>query len=376
MIGGQDVWTQRWRRGEPAPVRLPHPAYPDQIHDFDRYLIGDPAHPVRFVAAEVSNGVWAFYVPADYSVDPQARGAAGPLLYEHRDGPFLNGRYDSLAPAAVLIDAASDRVLLDCSGWASSRITPQEDGSLVLVLAQNHWSWMFRIDPWAGTFRDLVDGGGDRPLADIRGAVGEAWQASGRRDPANRERRIAPDGCAVVDLEAVEWFNTHFVVSPRVTDVSRGRVVLDLWTTDWGAVVSFPRPGCVRLGLRRYRGGGHLGAELDLGSGRYRIDAGPNSEAALAEGPLADVARALEDEFARGVAAMGPPAAGVARQRTSARRRTPVRPGGPGQSVAWRATILILAAAAVAIAVGTVVTEELSPAPALTPLPPPPHLSQ
>lgn len=61
-IDGLEVWSQKWRAAGSS-VELPHPAYPAQVHRFDVYEIGDQ-HPVRFAAGELSNGVYAFYVPA------------------------------------------------------------------------------------------------------------------------------------------------------------------------------------------------------------------------------------------------------------------------------------------------------------------------
>jgi hypothetical protein len=34
--------------------------------------------------------------------------------------------------------------------------------------------------------------------------------------------------------------HTHWVNSPRVTEIATGRVLLDLWGTDWDAFVNFP----------------------------------------------------------------------------------------------------------------------------------------
>lgn len=62
-IGGLEVWRQKWRAAGLS-VELPHPAYPSQVHHLFVYDIGEPAHPVRFAAGELSNGVWGFYVPA------------------------------------------------------------------------------------------------------------------------------------------------------------------------------------------------------------------------------------------------------------------------------------------------------------------------
>jgi len=66
-IGGMDVWKLEWRPVKADPVMLPHPDYPQQIHRYFVYEIGGLAHPVRFAASELSNGVWGFYVPAESS---------------------------------------------------------------------------------------------------------------------------------------------------------------------------------------------------------------------------------------------------------------------------------------------------------------------
>jgi hypothetical protein len=62
-IGGLAVWAEQWRpTGER--LSLPHPAYPEQMHDYSVYEIGPASSAVRFAAGELSNGVWGFYVPA------------------------------------------------------------------------------------------------------------------------------------------------------------------------------------------------------------------------------------------------------------------------------------------------------------------------
>ena len=58
------VWKEEWRPVPIDPPILPHPAYPNQMHRYDVYEIGDKIRPVRFAASELSAGVWGFYVPA------------------------------------------------------------------------------------------------------------------------------------------------------------------------------------------------------------------------------------------------------------------------------------------------------------------------
>ena len=66
-IGGLSVWKHAWRLMEMEPILRPHPDYPNQIHRYNVYEIGDAVLPVRFAASELSNGVWGFYVPVETS---------------------------------------------------------------------------------------------------------------------------------------------------------------------------------------------------------------------------------------------------------------------------------------------------------------------
>jgi hypothetical protein len=62
-IEGLDVWRHDWRWSNEAPLDLPHPSYQNQLHRYRICEIGSSEHPIRFAAAELSNGVWGFYVP-------------------------------------------------------------------------------------------------------------------------------------------------------------------------------------------------------------------------------------------------------------------------------------------------------------------------
>ncbi len=62
-IDGVDVWPFRWRSTR-TQVRLPHPAHPDQMHDYTIWEIPRLLRkPLRFAATELSAGVYGFYVP-------------------------------------------------------------------------------------------------------------------------------------------------------------------------------------------------------------------------------------------------------------------------------------------------------------------------
>lgn len=281
----------------------------------------------------------------------------GPIRYEHAAGPPVAGCADAAPPRARLVDVATGVVLFDGTAFGASRVLPQEDGSLLLLMEQNDRQSLFRIDPAAERFRDLAGGGPDRPLGALADAAAAAHAES--LDPVNCYvgRRIAPDGSMIVELQAVEWGNTHWVNSPRIVEVASKRVLLDLWGSDWDAVVSFPRAGAVRMSMRRYHEGGGLEAEIDLERGVYGIF---ERDGAASEGPLAGVAKALEAASRRAGAA--------------ARGQTGVAAAIPRTVRGWQAVVLgvlILVGAFAAIAVGVWVTEWLNPAPAqkLTPLP-------
>lgn len=62
-VAGLEVWKHEWRSTALAPVELPHPSYPGQIHRYNVYEIGAAERTVRFAADELSNGVWGFYLP-------------------------------------------------------------------------------------------------------------------------------------------------------------------------------------------------------------------------------------------------------------------------------------------------------------------------
>jgi hypothetical protein len=131
-------------------------------------------------------------IPISYPVQPVMEGVStdGALRYEHRQGEFINGRYDSVSLCAVLIDAATGQTLVACAGWASSEITEQVDGSLFLHLRQNQFESLFRIDGRSGMFRDLGAGGDDKPLAALAQAVKTAWLATAPHASPPKYRHI------------------------------------------------------------------------------------------------------------------------------------------------------------------------------------------
>ena len=318
ILDGLPVWSLTWRKETDEPVKLPHPAHPAQRHAFAIYTVDDGTRATRFAAAELSNGVWGFYrwvVPVDAASGTSADGL---LRYEHDLGPFENGRYDAVAPVARLQDARTGALLFDGAAWTTSRIVPQTDGGLLLALERSERQTIFRIDPDTATFRDLAASKGPRPLAELAGAAAAARTDCG--DPANSclGRRIAPDGSLLVELEAVEWGNTHWVRSPRVVEIATGRVLLDLFGTDYDAAVGFPRSRTLRLSVQRYHHGGGTIVEIDAAADRYTLF----ERSGTTSGPLPDLRRALDDATRRLAASAAPPP-GVAETRP--RRRT--RPG-------------------------------------------------
>ncbi len=344
-LDGLPVWSLSWREETAEPVMLAHPAHPAQHHRYTVYNVDDGIRAVRFAAAELSNGVWGFYrwvVPADA---PSGASDDHSLRYEHDLGPGRSGRRDAILPVARLYDVQSGALLFDGAAWASSRIVPQADGSMLLSLEQGERQTIFAIDPVAGGFRDLSEAGSMRPVANLAEAA--ALARAECDDPANTYlgRRVAPDGSLLVDLQAVEWSNTHWVRSPRVIEIATGQALLDLWGTDWDAGVSFPRAQSVRLHFRRYHFGGGAEAEIDLAAERYTLF----GRSGTTSGPLATLPEALE-EASRREAAETPPRPVVARSRPSVRN--------------WLVAMLILVGAFALIATATALTLYFQPKPA------------
>ncbi len=65
VIGGIHPWAHaaRWQSVSPEPIVVPHPAHRHERHRAWIYDIVLEKKSVRFAAAELSNGVWGFYVP-------------------------------------------------------------------------------------------------------------------------------------------------------------------------------------------------------------------------------------------------------------------------------------------------------------------------
>lgn len=345
-LGGRDVWAEGWRATAEPPVHLPHPAHPAEIHRYAIQEIGNGPAIVRFAAAELSNGVWGFYVPTPDTEMARGSSVNGAIRYEYSLGEMVGGRYDCIAAWALVVDGATGAVLADGSAWFRSRVDPQPDGSLFLHLSLNGRDSLFRLDPETRTFRDQdkanQDGGGpDRPLAELAAAVEAARLAA--LVPRPHMLRLAPDGLIRVEVEAVEWGNTLWVHSPRVIDVPTGRVVLDLWNTDWDADISFPAPRQVRLAFRRYHEGGALSAVLDLERGTYQVVSEYGHEGPRPEAPLAGIVAGLEEAAARTVTASGWTAQKPFIQ--------------PNPWAAWRTALVIFVAAFAVIGAGAYLTE-------------------
>jgi hypothetical protein len=291
-------------------------------------------------------------VPVSFPVQPVMEGvsADGKLRYEHRQGEFINGRYDSVSLCAVLIDTATGQTLVDCAGWAGSEITAQPDDSLFLHLRQNQFEWLFRIDSQTKLFRDLGAGGGDKPLSVLARAVKEAWHAPHKSPP--QYRHISRDGTIRVDLAAQEWTNGNWVNAPRVIEIASGSVLLDLWGTDWDGTVFFREVGRVRLDCRRAHVGGGLSVVLDVARGCYQITVAPGPGGALPEQPLDGIAEGLEAASRRGA------------------RANQAFYVSSHSLAAWKSALLILIGAVVLIAIASYLSVRLEPKPGpLTPIP-------
>lgn len=118
-------------------------------------------------------------------------------------------------------------------------------------------------------------------------------------------RHTSPDGTICVELEPVEWSNTHWVKPPRVTDHVTGDVILDLWQSDWDAAVGFPGARQVILNCRRYHVGGGLTVLIDIARNTYQITETQNVAGSLPAAPLEQILHGME-EASRCSAAAGP----------------------------------------------------------------------
>lgn len=350
-IGGLDVWKLPWRSVDTPPLQLAHPAYPEELHRFTVQEIADGAAVARFAVSELSGGVWGFYVPRQIAKAVSAPTVDGSLHYEQRVGEIAA---EGQAPAswAVLIDASTRQVLVDCAGWPASRISGNGDGSLFLRLEQDDGETLLRIDPIARTFRNQGDNGAARPIAELADMVAELRRARADLPRGPHYRHISPDGTIRVETEAVEWGNSHWVQTPRVIDLASGRVVLDLWGSDWDATISYPGDRCVALDFRRYHFSGDLAIELDLETDRYRIMREPGGAGELPSGPLAEAADAMEASGRR-----------LAEFAAAQNRGGPIWDPNEAQGpfAAWRTGLVILFVAVVLIGVATALSVDLAP---------------
>jgi hypothetical protein len=62
-VNGTNIWSGKWVSLDALPVRLAHPAFAGQIHNFRLYRFEDKRTSFNFASAELSPNVWGFYVP-------------------------------------------------------------------------------------------------------------------------------------------------------------------------------------------------------------------------------------------------------------------------------------------------------------------------
>ena len=360
ILDGLDVWGSQWRQRGTATVELPHPAHPQQRHRFEIYEAGEAAQTRQFAAAELSNGVWGFYTRADAEHARTGTSTDGSLGFENRYPDPAGGHPAQLAPTGRIWRVATGEALADGSAWTSSHVIPEADGSLLFALRHHDNDALFRLHPKTASFSVVGERRPDEPLGQLAEAVARALQTSIDNAKAYGALRLSPDGSIRVELTAVEWSNTHWVNSPRVTEVATGRVLLDLWNTDWDAVVSFPVERCVTLDLRRYYAGGPCQASLHLATDQFVIFDDTPGPPTL--GPLSELGPALETASRRGSARTN---------RAGRVARTPRRIGSRQLVIA----LAILVGALTAIGGISFVVVKLTPEPAprLSTVPGMPH---
>jgi hypothetical protein len=355
VLDGVNIWAGEWRPVVGRPVELPHPSYPDQLHEFRQYDVAEGPRSIRVAATELSNGVWGFYTWRADDIVRSAVTANGLLRYENHYPDVVGRRPDSLATVAFIWNATTFRLIADGSAWTSSRIAAEEDGTLLLSLRHFDRDALFRIDPLTWRFQAVGLANGPESLDRLADML---WQVHADIIAAKgfTGLRLAPDGSVRVELAAVEWSNTHWVNSPKVIDIASDQVLLDLWNTDWDAEVSFPYALTVALRLRRYRSPGAFYVELDLANDSFALF--DESEGPPLQGKLGGLVLAL--------AKASDTASRRARPQGSVRRTSP-RVGKPQWLVAF--VILGFALAAIAAISAVVYSLETPPVVKLTPLP-------
>ncbi len=124
-----------------------------------------------------------------------------------------------------------------------------------------------------------------------------------RRMPWEAHREDHADGTIAVEFEPIEWYNQLWLSPPRVTDLTTGRIILDLWNQDWDARVAYPGPRQVILDCSRFTGAG-VKAILDLETNRYRLLELRCVPGPFAWEPLDRVAQGFEDASIRSAEAV------------------------------------------------------------------------
>lgn len=289
-IGGRDIWASPWRPADGSPITLAHPIYPLRRLSYSLFTLADGGT-WRFAACELDKGRWSFATRIEEPLEVLGTVTDTALQYGLRPR-HTRKEADRADIAALLIDAASGRVMADCAAWASSSITPQSDGSLFLSVSEKGFEVLLRIDPARRAFRDIGEGGADQPLDELPRALDEAHRAIAQPPGRPAQRRFSPDGLIRVDMDPQEWSSSQWVLAPRIIDVGSKRMLLDLSNTDWDATVAFPAERTIRLDMRRFRGG-TASVDIDLTQETYRITGCSGLEMLRPGGSLAALAAAL-----------------------------------------------------------------------------------
>jgi hypothetical protein len=357
ILDGLDIWGSEWRRLGTSTPDLPHPAHPHELHRFRICEAGEGPQTRQFAATELSNGVWGFYTPIGADKQRAGTSANGSIRFENEfPGPDGEAR-ERIAPTGRIWRVATGEMLADGSAWISSEVIPEANGSLLFALRHFGNDALFRLHPETGTFSVVGELRPDQPIDRLGDTVASTMQTITDRAHRNLGLQLSPDGSIRVELAAKEWSNTHWVNAPRVIEVASGRILLDLWGTDWDAGASFPLDRCVSLALQRYHFGGSCQAMLLPATDQFVVF--EDAPEPPARGPLSAIVPALE----------------AAARRSSARApRSTRRPQRVGPRQLLVAPAILVGALA---AIGTIsfVAVRLAPEPnsKLTTMPEMPH---
>lgn len=182
--------------------------------------------------------------------------ADGSLRFEQRIERWSNARPAAFYGRRLIVhDLATQGAILDTRDWPVVEALNREDGAvdIRLSLFLQGSDAFFRIDPAAGTFRDVGMTGPGRPLAELQ-AASDAARAdietftSWVYDSYSR-RHISRDGRMRVEVHRTEPDRAQATSRTEIFDTESGERVTDLDRPEWSSWLRPDRNELEGLGL-------------------------------------------------------------------------------------------------------------------------------